>query len=769
MEKMMRHSLDGNWKMLVLHDDQFREKTMPVSLSTMDGAGAIDAVVPGNFEIDLERAGLVPDPFFGTNTIKMQEYEDAHILYARTFTYDPVEHTEPVLVFEGLDTIADIYLNGYLVGSADNMYISHRFALPGIVTGENEVMVHFSPVCLASRDRDSSAGLVALDYNFETLRLRKAPHMFAWDIMPRLVSAGIYRTVNLCHLPEERFDQAYLMTKRLDLKKNKAELELFFQIDIGNRPIRDYSIKVSGSCGDSTFSVVRDIWFTAGKLCVQMENPRLWWPKGYGNANLYDVTVSLEKEGKQVDSRTFRFGIRTVRLERTSTTDMLFSGDFHFEINEKRVFVQGTNWVPVDAYHSRDRERIPRIMELLDDIGCNALRCWGGNIYEDPIFYEACDEMGIMVWQDFAMACGIYPIDPDFCEVMRAETTQVVRALRQHPSIVLWAGDNECDYFMKTDDGYGRDPNQNRVTRQVLPDVLYMEDPTRPYLPSSPYIDEIAWKVPYEFLTESHLWGPRDYYKSAFYRNSLCNFASEMGYHGCPSVKSIRKFISEEKLWPWQDNEEWKAHAASPDVSDSGRYTYRIELMAKQIKEMFGEIPEKLEDFALASQISQAEAKKFFVELFRTDQPKRSGVIWWNLIDGWPQFSDAVVDYYYEKKLAYHYIKQSQMPLLLTFTEPHDWLLRLVAVNNAGKSLSFSYTVTDYDTRETVLSGESSCDDQTAFELGALPYSQGEKKLYVLEWTCGEYSGRNHYLAGNPPFLFEDYRVFLTDTYGGWL
>jgi beta-mannosidase len=190
--------------------------------------------------------------------------------------------------------------------------------------------------------------------------------------------------------------------------------------------------------------------------------------------------------------------------------------------------------------------------------------------------------------------------------------------------------------------------------------------------------------------------------------------------------------------------------------------------MAKQIKELFGSIPDNLDDFVLASQISQAEAKKFFVELFRT-QSFRSGIIWWNLIDGWPQWSDAVVDYNFYKKLAYFYIRQSQQPLLLTFSEPGDWKIRLCAANHSGGgTLEFSYLVKDYESGRTVLSGKGACGDQGIFEPASLPYRQGEKKIYLIEWDAGAYSGKNHYLAGNPPFDLSFYRGFLKKIYGNW-
>lgn len=353
------------------------------------------------------------------------------------------------------------------------------------------------------------------------------------------------------------------------------------------------------------------------------------------------------------------------------------------------------------------------------------------------------------------MACGTYPIDPEFCEIMRGEAEAAVRRLRQHPSLMLWSGDNECDMS-----AFKRHPSGNRVTREVLPDVVEYEDPMRPFLPSSPFVDKEAEGRPEAYLTENHLWGPRDYYKSDFYRNSLCNFASEIGYHGCPSRKSIEEFIPADKLWPWQNNDDWMAHASSMELGESGNFNYRIKLMADQVRELFGAVPDNLDDFALASQISQAEAKKFFIEMFRTGQPNRTGIIWWNLIDGWPQFSDAVVDYYFRRKLAFYYIKRVQQPLILSMREPANWNLELVSVNDAGAEAELDYTVTELTTGEVVHSARATV-PKGVKALLHIPYSQGEKKLYLMEWEQNGQKGRNHYLAGNPPFSLEQYRSFL--------
>ena len=774
MRDIIHQTLDGEWKAAVIHDSdlngiQLPEKSSDLAMleSSCIGGKILNGAVPGNFELELLKERLAKDPFYGKNILEMYQYEDCHVFYARTFYFEPAADTSPEFIFTGIDTLSDIYLNGIKIASTCNMYITHRIPAQ-IKQGENDLLVHLKPSCLEARKNEVSAGFSHQRYNYECLRLRKAPHTFGWDIMPRLVSAGIYRTAGIYNRPAESFKQVYIMTSAVNLNEKTADLELFFEIEIGNKPIHGYSIQIEGKCGESEFSHNDKLWFTSGRIKIMADNVLFWMPKGYGEANLYDVKVKLLKDGKTAESYSLKLGIRTCSLIRTGTTDMFFKGDFHFEVNGKKIFILGTNWVPLDAYHSRDISRLPECLKLLEDSNCNMVRCWGGNIYETPAFFYKCDELGILVWQDFAMACGIYPIDSEFMKVLCDETVDVIRSLRQHACIVLWAGDNECDQFIH-DDPYKRNPNFNRLTREVLRDVTAMEDPARSFLPSSPYFDEEAAKLPQAFLTENHLWGPRDYYKSDFYKNSLSHFASEIGYHGCTAKVSMEKFLSPDKLWSWQNNDEWNLHASSPEAKSNAPYVYRIELMAKQIRELFGSIPDNLDDFILASQISQAEAKKFFVELFRTSQWKRTGLTWWNLIDGCPQFSDAVVDYYYVKKLAYFYLQQSQKPFIITFNEPHEWKIKLIAVNNSQSSIEVKYKIRDYENGKILLSGKKNCADAESTIIDSLGYSQGEKKIYLIEWEAGVFSGRNHYLAGNPPFDLFWYRSFLKDIYPDWI
>jgi beta-mannosidase len=750
-------SLDGEWQLAF--SDTIPAGIVDIASLEASGLPLYTATVPGNFELDLQANGLIGDPFFGMNPAGLTWFERSHIWYARRFAASPPPDRDALLVFEGLDCFAEIYLNGERIGATDNMLVEHAF--PVSLRAENELLVHIRPAVAEAQRFSYPPLLFAERDRNESLYVRKAPHMYGWDIMPRIVSAGIWRPVTVQFLPRERLESVYLETQSIAPDRSEARLLLHFEAKTAPWPpeVGQYEVEVEGRCGDSVFTKRERMLFPVGRTFITARQPQLWWPKGRGAAPLYDVRVRLLRDGVEVDALTFTHGIRMVALDRTSVTDENGSGEFRFRINGEQVFILGSNWVPVDAFHSRDAERIPAILEMADDLGCNMLRCWGGNVYENDLFYDICDRKGILIWQDFAMACAIYPQDAEFQRRLASEVRHVVKRLRQHACIVLWAGDNECDQSY----GWGgrqRDPNANVLTRVVIPNVLREEDETRPYLPSSPYMDSAAYASGERYLPENHLWGPRDYYKSEFYVGALCHFASEIGYHGCPSPESLRKFLSPDRLWPYQDNPEWLLHSTSP-VPGVNLYDYRVELMAKQVRALFGEVPDNLDDFTFASQASQAEAKKFFVEMFRAAKWRRTGILWWNLMDGWPQLSDAIVDYYFGRKLAYGFLKRSQSPLCLVLREPEGGAQEIVACNDLREDVTVSFSVEDAETGETVVEGEAIAAADAVTALGRIPFAEGAQRLYALRWRTAAGAGVNHYLAGRPPFPLADYRRWL--------
>jgi len=712
----------------------------------------VTAAVPGNVELDLCKAGLLPeDIYFGENILEAEKFEHHEWIYVRDFEAEKV-CTPAQLVFEGVDCLAEYYLNGQLVGQSANALVPIVINVTGVLCeGKNTVAVRILSIRETVQNSEYNTFLASCGFglNLESVYIRKPPHAFGWDIMPRAVTAGLWRGVSLQTGKRDDFKELAI---HVGLQKDKAVLKVCYDSDMPYQKGTNFAqMHIKGVCGDSCFEGTQNVHFKAGFATFEVKNPKLWWPYGYGEPNLYDITLTLTVDGETVATQKLRYGIRTVELERTEHVDK--PNVFQFIINSVPVMVKGSNWVPLDAYHSRDKARLKPAIDLMSDIGCNMIRCWGGNVYECDEFYDLCDERGMMVWQDFTMACHPYPQDETFMKNLAAEAAVVVRRLRNHCCVALWSGDNENDMMMWN---AWSNPDHNLLTRNVLPEVIKLHDANRPYLPSSPYVTGAQFKAgAYAFIGEDHLWGPRDYFKSGYYMRSLAAFTSEIGYHGMPSVESLRKYISEENLNNI-NHPEWVLHSA-----DQKKNNARINLVPRQVKQLFGVVPEALEDLVLASQISQAEAKKFFIEHMRLGRPARAGILWWNLIDGWPQISDAVVDYYYDKKLAYDYIKVSQAPFAIMADELSDWYQPIVAGNDSMQTVTGTYTVCDGETGEQIVAGEFTAAPNSNTPLVRLSIMYSEHKLLIMEWDTNIGKGRNHYLCGLPPIDFARYKKWL--------
>lgn len=739
-------SLSGKWK-LYYHPEEGELPQTPEQLRTA-GWPQIEAQVPGNVELDLVRAGIEPDPFYGENLYLFRKYEFYQWWFVRSFEApkDFAEH-RCVLRFDGIDTFAEVFVNDVSVGCAENMFIEHEFDVTDVLHygGENIVAVRIRSAVNEARRKDYPVALSGCEGSDEYTQIRKAPSSFGWDIMGRFVSAGLWRGVALHALPEHRLTQVYFATRRMDHLGN-ASVACRIRFETEDPFIGGFGVRIRGCCGDSCFALEKPALFTSLGAEIYVPDAELWWPAGYGEQPLYDVVVELLHHGKTVDVWAERIGIRSLELDaRWEPGD---AGEFRILCNGTPILAKGSNWVPMDALHSRDVGRVKAALDLFRDAGCNIVRCWGGNVYEDHNFFDLCDEYGIMVWQDFAMACAVYAPTEEFIRSIEQEASSVVRKLRNHPSILLWAGDNEVDEGMI---GHGFTPGSNRynaITREVLPKVVSMNDPYRTFLPSSPYIpDGIAqYMVP-----EQHNWGARAYFKDDFYKHSNAHFVSECGYHGCPPVSSLKRYIPEEKLTPWLNNSTWDAH--NTDYGPRGARGYnRIQLMHDQVHLYFGGVPEELDVFAKLSQIVQAEAKKFFIERTRIKKWRRTGIIWWNMIDGWPQISDAVVDYYYAKKLAYHYIRRTQRPICLMMDELVDWNHDVVLGNDSRRSCEVVWRVEDGETGEILLSGKTFSPANENVRVGSIREMPGTQKLYVLRYEVDGAEYANHFISGYPHF-----------------
>lgn len=714
----------------------------------------IDGMVPGDIYLDLYRAGLIEDPFFGTSYMNLRKYEFYQFWYEKEFSL-PKDFLNKRLeiVFHGIDTVATIWLNNNLLGKASNMFVEHSFEVTGFLRENNTLVVKIDSPLLWAKEKKYEALNLSWEGREEALWLRKAQHSFGWDIAPRIVSSGIWRDVELKAIKDTEIEELYYAT--VQTAEKHALLDVFFKIRTNLSYFEEFRLRFTFTDANGDKQVFEfPVEFIAGHLNIALKNPFLWWPKGYGEPHLYEARCELIRDGEVLDEKVDRIGIRTVRLERTETAEE--DGTFRFIINGVPLRLRGANWVPLDAFHSRDRERTIPVLKLFDDLGCNIIRCWGGGVYESDDFYNFCDEHGITVWQDFMMACARYPQDEEFQTEIAEEARKVVKRLRNHPCLILWAGDNECDYAYV---GENLRPSGNMLTRRVLPLVCKQLDPHRPYLPSSPYLSDKVVEQSGKFSPpDAHLWGPRDYYKSSFYLDNKASFISEIGYHGCPSLESLKKFIPEKCLWPW-NNECWRSHAVDHWKSRKREYD-RIELMANQIKELFGFIPDDVEDFIFASQATQAEALKFFIERARLSD-RIWGIVWWNVIDCWPQISDAIVDYYFNKKLAYYYVKRVQEPFCIMVSEPKAWHVNIVGVNDTFSEKKGSYRVFDIETGGEICSGGFSVKPYARAILGSIRVSRGEQRFFTIEWKVEGETFLNHYLLGNPPFSLEKYKKWV--------
>lgn len=739
----MKLSLNGTWQLYCIEEKGGKNPRYGWPPDTEHCLHALEAQVPGNVQLDMHRAGLTPDPFFGDNYYEYIKYEHCSFAYCRTFELDEIpEGEEMILRFDGIDTVADVFVNGEWIGHPEDMFVEHEWNISGVLRkGENSVCVCIYSAMHYVREREYPVGMIGTANRNQISYIRKAPHCFGWDIAPRIVTAGLWRDVSLYSRKKTRLTQTYFAVSAAN--EAAATLRWAFRFTSDAPDLEDFRITVDAVCGESNFSFQIKPNFSSMNGAYTVRSPKLWWPKGYGDANLYTVTTRLWQGDELADEKTETIGLRSIRLERDFTPGQQ---KFCFYVNNTPIFCRGTNWVPMDAFHSRAKERIPAAVQLIAEAGCNIIRCWGGGIYEDSLLYDLCDREGILLWQDFAMGNTTYPQDGSIDALLSDEIEKLLCRIRNHPCVCLYSSDNEIDQKNMAFDYPEYRVRYNRIAFELLPKLLQAHDPYRFYIRSSP---EVPDGFTLDNVPEQHTWGPRAWYKDPYYRDSSASFIGEAGYHGCPAPESIRKFIPEEDLWPmW--NRSWEAHS-----TEDLRYTNasgRNHLMEKQVGLLFAQIPKDLETFSFLSQISQAEALKFFIERARALKWNRTGIIWWNMIDCWPQISDAVVDYYYVKKLAYTWITRSQTPVLVFVGEASGWQYPLYVTNDTRESADVAYTITDADTDAVVTQGRCTVAAGDKVQVCGLNIVISEKRCLLIDYTVNGTAYKNHYLTGLPPY-----------------
>ena len=758
----MRISLDGEWRLEYFPQPQDGAlRSLPLGVAT----GSVAAQVPGCCELDLSRAGLLPSPELGLNVMEWRRFEGHQWLYSREFEAPEIPSGGRVeLLFEGIDTLADIFLNGEKIGETANMFVEHRFDVTRrLRNGANTVQVLIRSAFI--EQQSSAAGFHAHHMSMaEGATLRKAAHMGGWDIFPRLYVSGLWRGVSLEVEGPVRLRDVFWATgdySRAGDGANKCRAMVQFRVEGPMALFVDGSkFRITAERGGkSVVSAVRKLNTSGNRVTIDACGFDLWWPAGSGEHPLYDARIEiLSPTGEVLASDTRRIGFRTVELVRRDRRDG-DPGAFLFKVNCEPIYMRGTNWVPTDAIPSRQAARIPQALALVEELRCNMVRVWGGGVYEPDFFYDWCDEHGVLVWQDFMTGCLLPPQDDDYAAATAAETKAVALRLRNHPCLALWAGNNENDHSLKWSRMAGiesPDPNSDRSSRETIPRVLRDFDPTRPYLPSSPYVSpDVAAGLAEE--PEAHLWGARNWYKEPFYVDSPAWFASETGWHGCPGRVSLESMMSPDCVYPWKNaaepdplkldwNDEWRLKSSCPFL-DHDVLWGRNDIMTRQAKNLFGEVCRDLDGFIFQSQTFQAEALKTMIEVFRARKFVRTGgLLWWNVQDGWPQISDAVVDWFGNRKEAFCAIRDAQRDVLALLLDDHSaWIvndrLAPVSVRAAWR----------WRGGATLLDGEWRVPANAALRVGGVAF--GGQGVVDIEFIVdGGAVERNHYLAGAAPF-----------------
>lgn len=726
--------------------------TAPSHPSGIAGEGLV-AQIPGNVEIALMEAEILPNIYQGENVEKTRAFELYDWWYVKEFTVDELPcDCEHALVFDGVDTYAEYFLNGEKIGESDNMFIAHEFAVNGFVKlGKNQLAVHIFSTVKKSEEYPASPSLVADWECFGNLYVRRPSHVYGWDIFPRVISAGIWRGVRLECRDHVRIEDIYFST--VFVKKDLAGLSFHYQLKLPAELFGKYRIEFAGKCKDRSFSFSYPVVYKAATKFPYVQNPLLWWPNGMGEQNLYDVTVTLyDERNNVVDQKQTVMGIRHVKLERA---DFVGENGFRIYINEQPVFCKGANWVPLDVLHSKDAEKYEECVMNYVENNSNMVRVWGGGVYEDNAFFELCDKHGIMVWQDMMLACHAYPQDEVFCKAFSNEVESVIQKIRNHPSIVLYCGSNETDwiYFCT-----GQNPNDDVLTRKVIPEAIRKMDPYRAYYPTTPmFTDKFVKAQGGRFLIdleeiersriglpEEHYWWHRDDYET-YAKIDHC-FVGEIGYSGCPALETLQESIPVCELNAENEfnGDAWNCHQYSTDgdVRHASKY-------------YFGTLPNTVEDFILSSQISQAEAYKYLIEQTRLKKPYMTGILLWNMRDGWPAYNSALVDYYGRKKLSFYYVRQSQQNVVFIMGDD----LKGYACNDTLAAYQGGYKIYNGG-GQVLVEGQFSVPANENVCLGDFSALKDEKYL-VLELTVGENTYVNHFINESRAHDFDGYKAFL--------
>ena len=617
------------------------------------------AHVPGSVYADLMADGTMPDPFWRENELDAFERMKKDYVYQRTFTVTEAQlaHAHVELVCEGLDTLAHVSLNGREIAFADNMHITWVWDVKEqLHTGENTLEIRFdSPILYCAKKAEEAPGWESSDATPGFRHLRKAHCMFGWDWGPRLPDAGIWRPIFLRTWDTARLENALMLQAHHD-----GVVDVTIRPEIAGESA--WSAEITAPDGE--VMIIPET--TAAEQVITIEHPQLWWPNGLGKQPLYRVTVRLAAG----DTRTWRIGLRTMTVSREKDE---WGEEFCHVVNGMKVFAMGADYIPEDNILARvTPERTRRLLEDCKAANFNAIRVWGGGYYPDDAFYDICDELGLLVWQDLMYACAFYDLTPDFERSIRVETQQNVARLRHHASLALICGNNEMEMFMagansalinhRTWEFVPTYPHHItdyvKMFEYILPAIVKETAPQTYWWPASPSSGGNFDAPNDENRGDNHYWDvwhgekPFTEYRKFFFR-----YASEFGFQSFPCLKSVEQFTlpDDRNIFSRVMERHQRNQAANGKILSYLSQTFRY--------------PNSFDDLLYASQLMQAEAIRYGVEHWRRNRGRCMGAIIWQLNDIWPVASWASIDYYGRWKALHYAAKRFFAPVMISAEE----------------------------------------------------------------------------------------------------
>ena len=675
MSESIALNLNGRWKLRDFAPGQGLEAGAHVT--GYDDTNWHPASVPGDVHTALVEIGRLPPLFYSMNVETCQWVERQEWWYRTTLEAPSgKEDAEAryLLTFDGLDTLATVYLNGTEIGTHQNMFIAATFDVTEHLrlSERNTLAVRFEPVTESIGEREIE-GQWGRDP--ERAWVRKAQCNFGWDWAPRLVSVGIWQGVTLRRYVGARLGGVFFKTRAIN--PQVAEATVVVEVERW-ADVPDLEAQITLSRGQQRLADRVPLINGRTEVAFSIPDPALWWTHDLGEPALYELEVALQAGGRSLDTRCEQVGIRSIEVDQSPDPDEPGTRFFTLVLNGVNLFAKGANWIPADSFVAQvDEARYRDLLELAVEANMNMLRVWGGGIYEKDVFYRLCDKLGILIWQDFMFACALYPDEAPFMAEVEWEAEAVVRRLRSHPCLALWCGNNENDWIddMHNWQRPGQDFPGKRIYHELLPSIVERLDGTRLYWPSSPYGgndhnsaeegDRHNWQVwhgtvfPRRFGEEPK----RDLSPAGIsyrhYAEDPAHFISEFGMHAAPVSETLQRNVPATAL-----------HLDTPDLL----YRNKDEPKGKGDLLMLAHtgLPSSLQEYLDFSMICQAEGLKFGIEHYRRRKFHCSGTLFWQLNDCWPGLSWSVLDYYLFPKAGYFYAKRAYARILASFKEEVD-------------------------------------------------------------------------------------------------